>query len=98
MFQKVLAVISLALGALLLSVGVASADNYVPPAVTSSASAQPVIQVLGTSKDVAGQSLSYTGSGFNVGGVVLIGAIVLLLGIGLTVVGTRMSRGRSGQH
>ena len=30
MFQKVVAVVSLAIGALFLSVGVASADNYVP--------------------------------------------------------------------
>ncbi|QNK80984.1 hypothetical protein [Nakamurella sp. PAMC28650] len=98
MFQKVVALVSLVVGAFFLSVGVASADNYVPPAVTSPLSLQPVIQVLGTSNDLTGQSLSYTGTGFNVGGVVLIGAIVLLIGIGLTIVGARMSRSRSGRH
>ena len=96
MFHKFLAILSMVIGALFLSVGVASATDYVPPAVTSSLSdPAPAIQVLGTSQNVSGAALSYTGTGFNVGGAVLIGAIVLLLGVGLCLAGTKMLRGRS---
>ncbi|SDO31654.1 hypothetical protein SAMN04515671_0536 [Nakamurella panacisegetis] len=105
MFNKILAVVSMAAATLFLSVGIASADDYVPPAVTSGVSnSSGAVQVLGTSQTVggagsaSGSALSYTGTGFNVGGAVLIGAIVLLLGVGLCLAGTKMIRGRSAQR
>lgn len=103
MFRKLFAVVALAITALFLSMGIASAADYVPPAVTSSvlptssavATSSATVQVLDTSKGVAGASLSYTGTGFNVGGVVTIGLIVVLVGIGLCIVGAKMSKRRS---
>ncbi len=104
MFRKFAAVLALVVAALFLSVGISSADtvassNYPPTSVvaTSQTVATTPAAVLGTSQDVAG-NLSYTGSGINVGLFVVIGALVLLLGVGLTVVGTRMSRSRSANH
>ena len=92
MIRTFLSVIGLAVTGLFLSIGVASADDYVPAAVTSGGSggASPAAG----SGDVSG-ALSYTGAGFSVGGAVLIAAIVLILGIGLVVVGARMTRRRS---
>ena len=99
MFRKLLTVISMAIATLLATFGVASASDYVPPAVGSgSTSAARAADVVATSKGVAGGSLSYTGAGFNVGGAVTIGAIVLLLGIGLCVAGAKFAKGRSVQH
>lgn len=92
MIRRFLSVVALALTGLLLSIGVASADDYVPAAVTSGTGggASPGA----TSGDVSG-ALSYTGAGFSVGGAVLIAAVVLVVGIGLVVVGARMTRRRS---
>jgi hypothetical protein len=53
--------------------------------------------VLATSQTTT-KVLSYTGSGINVGLSITVGAIILLAGISLTVVGTRMSRRRSPNH
>ena len=99
MFRKLLTVISLAIATLLATFGVASATDYVPPAVTNgTTSASRAVDVVATSKGVAGGSLSYTGTGFNVGGAVTIGAIVLLVGIGLCIAGARFARTRSAHH
>ena len=97
MFRKVFTVITLAIASLFAMVGVASATDYVPPAVTTGiATASPSTSPTGTG--IAGGSLSYTGTGFNVGGAVAIGAIVLLVGIGLCIAGARFAKGRSAQH
>ena len=95
MIRRILSLVALAITGLLMSVGIASADDYVPSAVTSGAVVPAAATT--TPSDVAG-SLSYTGAGFNVGGAVLIAAIVLLVGIALVVAGTRMSRRRSAGH
>ena len=100
MFKKLLTVISLAIATLFATMGIASAQDYVPPSVTVDATSHsvatsPAIEVLGTSKGVAGGALSYTGTGFDIGGAVTIGAIVLLLGIGLCIAGAKFARGRS---
>jgi len=44
---------------------------------------------------VVDSSLSYIGTGFNVGGMLLIGAVIVLLGVGLCVIGAKMSKRRS---
>ncbi len=92
MIRRFLSVVALAITGLLLSIGIASADDYVPSAVTTGAAGGGTPPT--TSSDVAG-SLSYTGAGFNVGGAVLIAAIVLLVGVGLVVTGAKMARRRS---
>ncbi len=96
MIRKLLTLVSFAVMALFVSAGLASADtNYVPaPVTTSVVSTSPVAT---TPSGIAG-SLSYTGAGFNVGGAVLIAAIVLLIGVGLVVGGAKMSRRRSAEH
>lgn len=43
---------------------------------------------------VVDSSLSYIGTGFNVGGMLLIGAVIVL-GVGLCVIGAKMSKRRS---
>ena len=93
MIRRLLSIVALAITGLFLAVGVASADDYVPSAVTTGAADSTTT----TPSEVAG-SLSYTGAGFNVGGAVVIAAIVLLVGIALVVVGTRMTRRRSAGH
>ncbi len=105
MFCKIAAVFGLCVAALFASVGIASAQDYVPAPVTSSVlsvdpTSSAVVQVphvLDTPHAVAG-SLSYTGTGFNVGLTVAIAAAVVLLGLGLVIVGTRLTRGRSANH
>ena len=94
-----LTVIALATIGAFLSVGVASAQDYIPPGVTSSVVAtSSSVAVAPTSSGIAGQSLSYTGTGFDVGGVVTNGAIVIVLGVGLCTVGARLSKRRTSQH
>ena len=95
MIRRFLSVVALAITGLLLSVGVAAADDYVPSAVTSGDAGAGAPST--TPSDVAG-SLSYTGAGFNVGGAVLIAALVLLVGVGLVIAGTKMARRRSAGH
>ena len=97
MYRKFLTVISLVLGTLFLAAGIASADDYVPSAVSSSVldtTSAPVA----TSQGVAGASLSYTGTGFNVGGTVGIAIIVLVVGIALCIGGAKMARRRPTHH
>lgn len=95
MIRRFLAIVAAAVAGLLLSVGTASADDYVPAAVTSAAGGAGSSPT--TPSDVAG-SLSYTGAGFNVGGALLITAVVLLVGIGLVVAGAKMGRRGSAGH
>lgn len=95
MIRKFLSVVALAITGLYLSVGIASADDYVPAAVTSGGAGAVGPSTMDS--DVAG-SLSYTGTGFNVGGAVLIAAIVLLVGVGFVIGGAKMSRRRSADH
>ncbi|GGL87487.1 hypothetical protein [Nakamurella endophytica] len=89
MIRRISAVVTLALATLLLSVGVASAQDYVPAPVGPSDNSAVVQDVSGTT---AGQSLSYTGAGFNLGLAITIGVLVVLVGAALVVVGTRLSR------
>ena len=107
MLRKTLAVITLAVTSLFLLTGMASATDYVPPAVDPSAAAavtDPTVQVLGTSQvlgasqGVATSPLAYTGSGINVGLVVMIGLIVLIVGIGLVIAGSRLTKRGSARH
>ena len=95
MIRKFLSVVALAITGLYLSIGIASADDYVPSAVTTAGAG--VVNPSTTPSDIAG-SLSYTGAGFNVGGAVLIAALVLLIGVGLVIGGAKMSRRRSAGH
>lgn len=100
MFRKFLAVIALAVTSLFLLAGMASATDYVPPAVDSTAATtatDPALQVLGTSQGVATAPLAYTGSGINVGLVVMIGLIVLAVGIVLVVGGSKLTK-RGSMH
>lgn len=106
-FSKSLALIALAATYLFLLAGMASATDYVPPSVGTTAAAavtDPTIQVLGTSQVLGGSQgvattpLAYTGSGINVGLVVLIGLIVLIVGIGLVIGGSRLTKRGSEQR
>ena len=94
MIRRMLSVVAIVVTGLFLlaGAGIASAQDYVPGAVTSSSGTGGSGAAVGQS--VAG-SLSYTGAGFSVAGAVAIGALVLVLGIGLVVVGSRMTRLRS---
>ncbi len=96
MIRRMTALVSFAAMALFLSAGVAAADEkYVPAPVTSSiVSTSPVPTTPG---GVSG-ALSYTGTGFSVGGAVAIAAVILLLGVALLVVGAKMTRRRSAGH
>ena len=107
MFRRIFAVITLAVTSLFLLAGMAAATDYVPPAVDPSAAAAvtgPTVQVLGTSQVLGGSHgvattpLAYTGSGINVGLVVMIGLIVLIVGVGLVIGGSRLTKRGSEQR
>lgn len=99
MLRRILTVLSVTLTGLLVGFGISSAADYVPAPVAPggggtgpAAPVAPVAPVAGASTDVAGHTLSYTGSGLNVGLVVGIGVLVVLAGIALMVAGSRIAR------
>ena len=93
MLRRILTVLSLTLTGLLVGFGISSAADYVPaPVAPGGGGGGPAAPVAGASTDVAGHTLSYTGSGLNVGLVVGIGVLVVLAGIVLMVAGSRIAR------
>lgn len=91
MLRRILTVLSVTLTGLLVGLGISSAADYVPAPVAPGGTG-PAAPVAGASTDVAGHTLSYTGSGLNVGLVVGIGVLVVLAGIALMVAGSRIAR------
>ena len=91
--RRLLTVLGLTMTGLLVGFGISSAADYVPaPVAPGGGGSGPAAPVAGAATDVAGHTLSYTGSGINVGLAVAIGVLVLAVGVVLMVAGSRIAR------
>lgn len=97
MIRKLLSVVAFVGAPLFLLAGVASAQDYVPAAVAANNSGSSAAPPAISGGGVVDASVPYTGSGINVSVIVFIGALIIVLGVGLCVAGARVSKRHSAQ-
>ncbi len=99
--RLLIAAVLLTLGGLLIPAGIASAADYVPSPVPTTAAQTPgagptdptdPASPTDPQDPAAPAPLAYTGAGINLGLSITMGGLVVLLGAGLVVAGTRRSR------
>lgn len=102
MIRKLYAVVALAVMALLMAPAVASAGNppYEAPPVTPADSASTFADIAPAAQQatVPSSPLASTGAGMDIGVWLGIGAAVLVIGVALTIVGTRLVSSKGARH
>jgi len=102
MIRKLYAVVMLAMMALLMAPAVASADNppYEAPPVTPEDPVSTIVDVVPAAQQatVPSSPLASTGAGMDIGMWLGIGAVILVVGVALTMLGTRLVASKGARH